>query len=75
MTKENFLVELEDILQVDTPVTENCELKTMEEWDSLSKMAVMAFFKKHFSIELALNHLGQIRTPADLISMAGEHIR
>lgn len=75
MTKNDFLVALEDILQIDDPVEENCDLNAMEEWDSLSKMAIMAFYKKNFSIELALNSLSRIQTPADLITLAGENIR
>ena len=41
MKKQEFLVELEDILQREEPCTENDSLKDYEEWDSLSKMAVM----------------------------------
>ena len=74
MKKEEFLVVLEDILQVDDPVEENCDLNAMDEWDSLSKMAIMAFFKKNFCIELTLNSLGNIQTPADLIALAGDKI-
>lgn len=74
MKKEEFLVALEDILQVDDPISENQNLDNFEEWDSLSKMAVMAYFKKTFGIELLLNSLKEIKTPLDLIKLAGDKI-
>ena len=74
MKKEEFLVALEDILQVDDPISENQNLDNFEEWDSLSKMAVMAYFKKMFNIELPLGSLKEIKTPLDLIALAGDKI-
>ena len=74
MKKEEFLVALEDILQTEDPVEETQELNDLEEWDSLSKMAVMAYFKKTFGIELVLNALKDIKTPSDLIALAGDKI-
>ena len=47
MKKEEFLVELEDILQREEPCNEADILEEYDEWDSLSKMAVMAFYSKN----------------------------
>lgn len=74
MKKEEFLTALEDILQVDDAIDESLNLESLEEWDSLSKMAVLAYFKKTFAIELALNSLKEVKTPSDLIKLAGEKI-
>ena len=74
MKKEEFLVALEDILQTEDPIEENQNLVDLEEWDSLSKMAVMAYFKKTFGIGLVLTALKDVKTPADLISLAGDNI-
>ena len=74
MKKEEFLVALEDILQVDDPISENQNLDNFEEWDSLSKMATMAYFDKSFGIKLSLNDLKDINSVSDLIKLAGEHI-
>ncbi|MBQ8635609.1 acyl carrier protein [bacterium] len=74
MNKQEFLVALEDILQTEDPVEETQDLTELEEWDSLSKMAVMAYFKKEFAIELVLSALKDIKTPADLIALAGDKI-
>ena len=74
MKKEEFLVALEDVLQLEDSIEENQDLTELEEWDSLSKMAVMAYYKKNFSIEINLNDLKDIKTVEDLIKLAGDNI-
>ena len=64
MNKAEFLVELEDD-----------DLHSYEEWDSLSKMAVMAYFDKNFGIKLTLKDLKEVNTVSDLIKLAGEKIQ
>lgn len=74
MNKADFLVELEDILQREEPVNENDNLEDYDEWDSLSKMAVMAYYDKNFKIKIGLNQLGELKTVSDLIKLAGDNI-
>ncbi len=74
MNKADFLVELEDILQREEPVNENDNLEDYDEWDSLSKMAVMAYYDKNFKIKIGLNQLGELKTISDLIKLAGDNI-
>lgn len=74
MNKADFLVELEDILQREEPCNENDNLEDYDEWDSLSKMAVMAYYDKNFKVKIGLNQLGEIKTVSDLIKLAGENI-
>ena len=75
MEKEKFLIELEDILQREEPCKENDDLDTYVEWDSLSKMAVMAYFNKNFGVNICLSHFKDIRTVSDLIKLAGDNIQ
>ena len=75
MNKADFLVELEDILQREEPCAETDILADYEEWDSLSKMAIMAFYNKEFGIKIALNELKDLETVADLIKLAGDNIQ
>lgn len=75
MNKADFLTELEDILQREEPCRENDNLKDYDEWDSLSKMAVMAFYNKNFGIKITLNELKNFNTVADLIKLAGDNIQ
>ncbi len=74
MKKEEFLVELEDVLQREEACNESDLLDEYEEWDSLSKMAVMAFFDKNFGVKITLQKLEEVKTVSDLISLAGDNI-
>ena len=75
MKKEEFLTALEDVLQREDPCGEGDDLNEYEEWDSLSKMAVMAYFDRNFGIRITLNQLDEFKTVADLIALAGEKIQ
>lgn len=74
MKKTEFLEALQDILQTDDEVFEDENLEDKEEWDSLSKMAVMAYFKKNFDLSINLDDLKDIKTVLDLIKLAGEKV-
>lgn len=71
MTKAEFLEKLQDIFERDDEVTEDMVLKEMDEWDSLSAMAVMAFFNKTLSISLLPAEIREMKTIADLVRKAG----
>ena len=75
MEKKDFLVELEDILQREEPCNETDLLENYEEWDSLSKMALMAFFDKKFGIKLSLKDFKEFKTVEDIIKIAGDNIK
>ncbi len=75
MKKEDFLVELEDILQREEACVETDNLEDYEEWDSLSKMAIMAFFNKEFGIKISIDSLKSVKTVADIIALAGDKIQ
>lgn len=74
MNKTEFLVELEDVLQREESCNETDILDDYEEWDSLSKMAIMAFYNKNFGITISLDELKNLKTVEDLIKLAGDNI-
>ena len=74
MKKSEFLEALEDILQREEPCQENDSLADYDEWDSLSKMAVMAYYEKNFKVKLSLNDLRDMESVSDLIKLAGENV-
>lgn len=74
MKKSEFLAALEDILQREEACQENDDLADYDEWDSLSKMALMAYYDKTFGIKLSLNDFKSMNTVSDLIKLAGENI-
>lgn len=71
MTKAEFLEKLQDIFETDTELTEDMALNDIEEWDSLSMMAVMAFFNKTLSISLLPAEVKTMTTIGDLVKKAG----
>ena len=75
MSKDEFLVALQDILQRDDAVGQDDRLEDYVEWDSLSKMAVMAYFNRNFGIKINLDDLKTIQSVTELIQMAGDNIQ
>lgn len=71
MTKAEFLEKLQDIFERDDEITEDMVLDDMDEWDSLSAMAVMAFFNKSLSITLLPAEVREMKTVAELVKKAG----
>jgi acyl carrier protein len=71
MDKTKFLIELEDVLQRPAPCAPDDVLADYEEWDSLSKMAVMAFFDQKFDVKMTLADIQNLKTVNDLIAKAG----
>ena len=71
MTKTEFLEKLQDIFERDDEITEDMVLEEMDEWDSLSAMAVMAFFNKTLSITLLPAEVREMKTVAELVKKAG----
>ncbi len=69
MKTKEFLVELEDILQREEACNIYDTLEDYDEWDSLSKMAVMAYYDKTFGIKLSLNEISDLKTVKDLIRL------
>ena len=75
MTKSEFLEAFQDVLQRDDAVVETMVLADLDEWDSLSKMATMAYFKGHFGVAITLDQLGKLEKVSDLIALAGDNIK
>lgn len=74
MKKEKFLESLQDVLQRDEECKESDILETYPEWDSLSKMALMAFFDQNFHIRLTIADFDNITTVKQLMDLAGNKI-
>lgn len=74
MTKKEFLVELEDMLQREEICLENDNLEDYEEWDSLAKMVIIAYYKKNFAIKIPFNAFENLHSVSDLIILAGKNV-
>jgi len=71
MTKEEFLEQMQDVLQTDAELTMDTVLADLDEWDSLSMMALMAFLDKNFGVKVKIVDLKALATIADIAVKAG----
>ena len=71
MTKEEFLTEMQDVLQTDTELTMETVLDELDEWDSLSMMATMAFLDKNFGVKIKIADIKTLATIGDIATKAG----
>lgn len=74
MKKSEFLEALEDILQREESCLETDSLADYVEWDSLSKMALMAYYDQKFEIKLNLSDFQNMKVVSDLVKLAGDNI-
>jgi len=71
MTKEEFIEQMQDVLQTDAELTMETVLDELEEWDSLSIMATMAFLDKNFGVKTAIKDYREMATIGDIAAKAG----
>jgi|TARA_B110001469_G_C9427028_1_gene217300 acyl carrier protein len=74
MNKQEFLDELEEIMQLDAPLTGDEVLETFPEWDSMSNLGVMCMFDMELGLTITADELRVIKTIPELLALAGEHI-
>lgn len=74
MTKQDFLNELAEIMQLDTPPTGSENLEDYAEWDSMANLGVMSMFDMEFGITLKTDDLKNIKTVNELMALAGDQI-
>lgn len=71
MTKDEFLNEMTDVLQTETEISLDTVLTDLDEWDSLSIMATMAFLDKSFGVKTILKDYKEMKTIGDIAKKAG----
>ena len=71
MSKEEFLVKMQDVLQTDAELKMETALAELEEWDSLSMMATMAFLDKNFGVKLPISDIKTFASIGDIAAKAG----
>lgn len=74
MQYNDFLIDLQELLQSETPLFIDTQLAGMEEWDSLAVMSCVAYFEKHFRINTKINQYQKVQTVADLVALADGEI-
>ena len=71
MSKEEFLVKMQDVLQTDAELKMDTVLGELDEWDSLSMMATMAFLDKDFGVKLKIAEIKTFASIGDIAAKAG----
>ena len=71
MTKEEFLTEMQDVLQTEEVLNMDTVLADLDEWDSLAMMATMAFLDKNFGVKVKIADLKVLGTVGDIAAKAG----
>jgi len=71
MTKEEFMVEMQEVLQTDAELNADTALADLDEWDSLAIMATMAFLDKHFGVKMKLADFRALSTVGDIAAKVG----
>lgn len=71
MTKDEFIEQMQDVLQTDAELAMETVLADLEEWDSLSMMATMAFLDKNFGVKVKIADLKTLATIGDIAAKAG----
>ena len=71
MTKEEFLTEMQDVLQTEEELSFETVLDSLDEWDSLSVMATMAFLEKSFGVKTTMKDYKDMTTIGDIAKKAG----
>ena len=71
MTRDEFIVEMQDVLQTDEQLTVETVLADLVEWDSLAVMATMAFLDRNFGVKLSIADIKELNTIGDIAAKAG----
>ena len=71
MTRDEFLIEMQDVLQTEETLTVDTVLTDLAEWDSLAVMATMAFLDRSFGVKLSIADIKELNTIGDIVAKAG----
>ena len=74
MTRQEFLNELSDIMQLDEVLTGDEVLEDFPGWDSMANLGVLSMFDMEFSVDLSTDDLKNTKTVAGLMTLAGDNI-
>lgn len=70
MTKQDFIEELKDIMEIDQ-LSDDQPLNEIDEFDSLAVMSIVAFSFSNFHKKLSGNDIKNAKSVNDLITLIG----
>ena len=72
MKKQDFIKELSEALELETSVNLDTSIKSLDEWDSMSAMILIAYVSDNFDVKLGAEDIESITTFKSLIEKIGE---
>jgi len=75
MKIENFIYELKDALEIedkDKEITLETDLRYVEEYDSLSVLAIIAMIDKNFDKQIPSSDFAKVTTVSSLMDLIGK---
>lgn len=73
MEKENFLLELSELLEIDRQeFTSDYVLEENENWDSLALISVIVMFDEHFKMSVSNEDLRKCQVVGDLFKLISD---
>lgn len=71
MTRDEFIREMQDVLQTEEELTPETILSDIPEWDSLAIMSTMAFLDSKFGVRTGMGDFAAMKTLGDIADKAG----
>ena len=71
MTRDEFLIEMQDVLQTEDKLSFDTVLGELSEWDSLAIMSTMAFLGRTFGVKTSMSDYTSMSTIEDIAVKAG----
>ncbi len=72
MKKEEFLEKFIDAVQIEEDVNEHTDLSSLDEWDSLASVTVLALFNKYLGLKLTAQDIKSCMTVGDILNLGRE---
>lgn len=71
MTKQEFILGLQEELEVEVTLENTTNLIELDEWDSMAAMLLIGYVSNEFNVTLTSDDLGNISTVDSLIEKIG----
>ncbi len=71
MKKNDFIIGLQEELEIETTLETTTNIKDLDEWDSMAAMLLIGYVSNEFSVTLNANDLKEITTVETLIEKIG----
>lgn len=71
LNRQEFLEQMQDVLQTEKELNFDTKLEELEEWDSLAAMATIAFLNQNFNVRIVYKDIPLLKTIEDIAKKAG----